>query len=354
MAQNIFEKKALFGMGAIMLFVSASVFEIGRRNLWFEIKNHYHTYVKDADGLRIGSLVTMSGLRIGEVVDLSVDENNRIRVAMAVQQKIAPRLRRDSVASTVRLFIIGEKRIDLSPGTASEPILEDGAELPGKELADLAEFMSGRKLAELMAQVELLITSLNNAVGGMNEMFGRYKGGEFNSLIAKVEPVLGNVEKLTEDLTAITGELKNSSKSVPLIVDGSASVLQSLRKDILQNGLLRDTLSGMKQDLFANGLLRQTLLNVNDVTRPMAGMIGPMAKRKDLVEALAQNLENALLDLRDEPHFAKKLVTTLDELIITLRAAQRTWLLEDQAEEERAAEQSRQKTKKKAPPQGQP
>ena len=61
------EKKSLAGMAAIAAFVVAAVYQIGMRNFWFEAKNTYYTQVSDADGLRVGSVVTIAGLRVGEV-----------------------------------------------------------------------------------------------------------------------------------------------------------------------------------------------------------------------------------------------------------------------------------------------
>src|SRR5262245_38445275 len=133
MSFSILEKKALLGMSLIALFLGASLYEIGKRNLWFESKNTYTTRVKDADGLRVGSLVTIAGLRVGDVSSLVVDKDNQIAVTFKVMQTVASRIRKDSVATVFRAFIIGEKRIEIIPGTESEPELADGSELPGRE-----------------------------------------------------------------------------------------------------------------------------------------------------------------------------------------------------------------------------
>jgi ABC-type transporter Mla subunit MlaD len=92
------ERKALAGIAAVALFIAYSVYEIGKRNFWFEAQNIYHTHVKNADGLRVGSVVTISGLRVGEVSALDVDEENNIAVTLQVRRTVASRLRRDSVA----------------------------------------------------------------------------------------------------------------------------------------------------------------------------------------------------------------------------------------------------------------
>ena len=64
---NLMEKKAFFGLAGLSILFTVIFFVIGQRNLWFEPKNYYVTHIKDADGLREGSVVTLSGLRVGEV-----------------------------------------------------------------------------------------------------------------------------------------------------------------------------------------------------------------------------------------------------------------------------------------------
>src|SRR4051812_42322037 len=107
---SLLEKKALAGMGGIGLFVALAIWQIGKRNFWFEAKNTYQTRVVDADGLRVGSAVTISGLRVGEVSNLEVEEDNHIQVTMEVKRSVAERIREGSVANIFRAFIIGEKK----------------------------------------------------------------------------------------------------------------------------------------------------------------------------------------------------------------------------------------------------
>ena len=90
---GILEKKALLGLLGVILFFTGSIVIIGNRNLWFETKNTYKTQVKDADGLRIGSQVVLYGLKVGEVISLIVDENNRIEVSFSVVKSLAGKLR---------------------------------------------------------------------------------------------------------------------------------------------------------------------------------------------------------------------------------------------------------------------
>lgn len=303
------EKKALAGMTLIAAFIVAAVYQIGMRNFWFEAKNTYFTQITDADGLRVGSVVTIAGLRVGEVASLDVDEQNQIVVKLRVRAVVAKRIRSDSVATIFRSFIIGEKRIDLIPGSPDQPVVPNGGKLVAKSSTDLAEFLSGKKLAEMMTAVEGMVAGVNTVLREMTDVIGKYHEGTFNKTFAMVEPALTNFMKLSDDLIVMTHELKKQPKALPQFVDSG-------------NRLLTDA----NADLFANHLVKDSLGHINQV-------VLPLAERQKLIESLLGNLEDFSKELKKNPEFTKQILEAVKELTITLKAMQQTWFLKDQADD---------------------
>ncbi len=303
------EKKSLAGMGAIAAFVVAAVYQIGMRNFWFEAKNTYYTQVSDADGLRVGSVVTIAGLRVGEVKSLDVDDQNQIIVTLTVRSAIAKRIRKDSVATIFRSFIIGEKRIDLIPGSPDQPEAANKSRLTAKNSTDLAEFLSGKKLAELMSQVDGLISGLNAVLTEMKDVIGKYHEGTFTKSLEMVEPALTNFLKLSDDLIVMTRELKKQPKALPQFVDSGTKLLNEANSE-----------------LFANHLMKDSLSHINQV-------VTPLAERQKLLESLLANLQDFSAELKKNPEFTKEILGAVKELTITLKAMQQTWFLKDQADE---------------------
>ena len=303
------EKKALAGMAVTAGFVAASIWEIGKLNFWFEAKNSYHTYVGDADGLRVGSVVTVAGLRVGEVSDLDVDESNRIAVTLSVRRTVAPRIRADSVVSISRAFMIGEKRVDLIPGTAAQPELADGATMRADDTSDLTGLMSGKKLAELMGRTSTMISSVSSMLHEMDEVVGKYHAGAFSQTLTRVEPALLNFIKLSDDLLVMTNEMKKKSKELPAFVDNGAQVLADLRKDF-----------------FANKLAKDAVEKLNLV-------MAPIAQRQQLIASILDNLQDLSNEIKANPGYTGKMTDAVDDLSVTLRALQKTWFLEDQTAE---------------------
>ena len=346
------EKKALIGMAGIAIFIGYSIWEIGQRNFWFEIKNTYFTTVNNAEGLRIGGVVTISGLRVGEIVAMDVDQQNKIRVTMEVRRDIGPKIRQDSEATFVRSFVIGEKRIEITPGSETSPALAEGGSVSIKESTDIADFMSGRKLAEMLVQVESIIQSMHHLLGSMDSVLGQYEAGRFNHILELAEPTLQNLAKLSDDALMITQDLKKNSKDLPAFIENGNRVFASVHTDLLKNHVMRDTFAGAKRDMFDSGLFKQTLQSIDGVMAPTTKMVQTFAEKEQLFRELLGNLENLSHDLKEEPRYGKRLLVMIEELTITLSALQKTWFLEDQADESRKAaliQRAKEKSKASSP-----
>ena len=309
MQLGIFEKRSLIGIGLALLLFLAAVYEIGKRNLWFEPKTKYKTTVTDADGLRIGGYVTISGLRVGEISDLEVDEENQIAVTMDVKSSIAKRVTEGSYVTIFRAFVIGEKRIELVPGAPESKELKAQTFLPSRTTTELTDFISGKKLTELMTNVESLIGGLNGITKNVDQLFGKYHGGDFNKTISLVEPSLENFIKLSDDLIVISKELKKQNKAIPEFVASGNDVFKSINSDFFKDGLLKDTLTTVNQTMT------------------------PFAQKQELMSNMLTSLNDLAEQLKKNPDYASKVIEAVTELTITLKALQKTWLLEGKTEE---------------------
>ncbi len=309
MQLGIFEKRSLIGIGLACLLFLAAVYEIGKRNLWFEPKTKYLTKVTDADGLRIGGYVTVSGLRVGEISDLEVDEENLIAVTLDVKSSIAKRVTEGSYVTIFRAFVIGEKRIELVPGEPDSPELKAFALIPSRTTTELTDFISGKKLTELMTNIESLLAGLNGITKNVDQIFGKYHGGDFNKTISLVEPSLENFIKLSDDLIVISKELKKQNKVLPEFVASGNEVFKSIQNDFFKDNLIRDTLSTVNQTMT------------------------PFAQKQELMTNMLVSLNDLAEQLKKNPDYASKVIEAVTELTITLKALQKTWLLEGSTEE---------------------
>jgi phospholipid/cholesterol/gamma-HCH transport system substrate-binding protein len=152
--------KALIGTIIITLLFVANVIYIGKKNLWFEPTNSYRTILKSGDGLREGTPVTFNGVRMGEITELSVTEENFINVVFVVRKSWAEKITSGSTVRVLRSMMIGEKRLEILPGPKGSAPLKSGSYIRGEDVRELSDLLTGgEQLQRLMPQ---LLRLLNN------------------------------------------------------------------------------------------------------------------------------------------------------------------------------------------------
>lgn len=101
---------------------------IGQEARLFAPKISYVTNF-DAAGLRVGSPVTMSGVRVGTAERIQLPTNPRsegITFKISVDRDFSERVRRGTMAQLVLMQIVANERaVDLTPGDPNQPPLKE-------------------------------------------------------------------------------------------------------------------------------------------------------------------------------------------------------------------------------------
>ena len=109
-------------------------------------------------GLESGDAVTVAGLKVGRVQEMELN-NSHVSVRVWLNGEVP--FSYDSRAMIRSIGMIGEKYIDLMPGSG-ERMLKDDDTVVGDYISDLAD--AGGGLNELMAQTNLLLVKLTTAL----------------------------------------------------------------------------------------------------------------------------------------------------------------------------------------------
>jgi phospholipid/cholesterol/gamma-HCH transport system substrate-binding protein len=102
---------------------------VGLGGFDFLPKDRYalHGYFSSAAGLKPGARVEIAGVEVGNVADISMDEDRMVaRVDLHIDKSLE--ISEDSIASIKTSGIIGEKYISILPG-GMDFMLEDGDEI---------------------------------------------------------------------------------------------------------------------------------------------------------------------------------------------------------------------------------
>ncbi|MBI2522287.1 MAG: MCE family protein [Bdellovibrio sp.] len=298
MRLNLMEKKALLGILVSITGMVLAVLIIGKRNLWFEAKNSYYAYYHDVEGLTEGSLVTLRGLRVGEVEALEVHTDNQIKVTFSVKNSLENKIRQDSIARQHRAFVIGEKRIDIVPGTSSMLQVPNGGEVKGLDSMDLPDLVSGKNIGNITGKLEGLLTGVKKWSDALLILSDKIGPNDLANLYQEMGPLLTNINTLINDLKDFTAITKTA-----------------------------------RRDLVGNGLLAETLKNTNNTMKNSNKILIPLVKREQLLEMTLNNVNTMMSEVAKEPNFAKDILGLLKEVSVTLKAIQKTWMLKSHVED---------------------
>jgi phospholipid/cholesterol/gamma-HCH transport system substrate-binding protein len=202
---------------------------------FFQRNSTYHTKFAAADGLKKGDEVRLAGKNVGKVdsvefgsVPTSKDDKPIVVTMVVDASEVDNRIRRDSQAVLAQQGFLGDRVIDITPGTqGAEPIL-DGGEIPSADQQGLAQIFSGandilvqfntvgKQLQELMDNInqgkgtvgkllhdDAFYVNLNRAVLEFQEVGARVSKG--NGTFAR----LVNDPKLYDDLKVATNNVQS-------------------------------------------------------------------------------------------------------------------------------------------------
>ena len=172
------------------------IFAMGSRSGFLRSTFTLYARFKDVKGLHPGSEVSLSGLRVGVVKDISVatDESKDMVATLQVSTKARQRLRSDSRATLRTQGVLGDRYIELSIGSNSEKQLAHGDTISTNEDPDLF-----------------------SKSGSVVEGLSRYlkEGGDIDSLVK-------NLARLSDNLVQLSVQVKKEKSILNELFYGSS------------------------------------------------------------------------------------------------------------------------------------
>lgn len=195
----------------------------------------YTTRFAAAEGLKSGDEVRLAGKRVGKVesvafssdIPLTKDEKPIVVTLTVDGEDARDRIRTDSQAVLGQQGFLGDRVIDITPGTRGGDPLPEGAEIPSADQASMAAVFSGASdvLVQFNAvgkQLQELVEDINRGEGTIGKLLhddALYVNlnrtvVEFQALGKRIQEGEGSVAKflndptLYNDLRGATNELK--------------------------------------------------------------------------------------------------------------------------------------------------
>ena len=162
--------------------------------------DYYQVVFPEISGISAGTQVQFSGVPVGQVVDLALDPDGRVRVQLELRQDTPVRL--DSVATMVPQGITGLSILSVSSGSASAPLLRETTDQP------VPEIRSGRSMLESITDsAPEMVEQLSDAATRLNQMLGDENRDHVASILRNVDGATAKLDTALEDIAAATSGL---------------------------------------------------------------------------------------------------------------------------------------------------
>jgi phospholipid/cholesterol/gamma-HCH transport system substrate-binding protein len=231
---------------AALLIVFLAIMFAGDIEKVFAPKSKINAIFNDVKGLRKGSPVWFSGVEIGAVKSINFTVQQSIKVEMMIQTSSLEYLKKDSKANILTLGLLGDKYVEIAPGSKEGDELKAGNTIMGTtntEFQDVIETgeKSIAKISDFVGMLEEVLTKIERGEGTVAKfiqdpaVYNNLKDvlGELNALLTKVESGKGTVGRLLNEDDLYTG-MMSSVEDIKLFADnlkGSEGTLHKLIND---------------------------------------------------------------------------------------------------------------------------
>jgi phospholipid/cholesterol/gamma-HCH transport system substrate-binding protein len=211
---------------------------------------------KSAGNLKASSVVKISGVPVGKVERIRLEDVGKVIVSVTLPDKIVPKV--DATAKIVAVGFVGDAAIEFDPGKASQNLSRQRVIIGGEEggLSDLAQSLGDRADSVLLGAQQIVnkrtadelyatLTALQGTLKAAERTMGVY-GDRNKGPTAQLTRTMASLEQLT---TRLDSTLANPALSRTLNrADTLTANLATMTAQLTSTGARLDTLLlGMNQ-----------------------------------------------------------------------------------------------------------
>lgn len=261
------------------LFFIIAIFFIGNKKDMFNKTIQLSAVFKNVNGLQSGNNVRFSGINVGAVQDIIIENDSTIRVYMLIEKDIATHIKKDAKATIGSDGLVGNMIINIIPGRLSNKIVEEGDIILSEDNKSTDEIMktinSTTENAKLISDNILKITKqIGNDKGTLGMLINdTLASGDLKQTIFNLKTTTELASKSMANLNKIIDDLNNKDNVV---------------------GALKDTVTGRKIKMIVVNLekssqeINKTITNLKDGK----GLVNYLSNDPKLVKQIDSTMIN--------------------------------------------------------------
>ena len=254
----------------------------------------------DISGLNRGADVRFGGVRVGKVIAIAPDPEDRARIRVtAVVEGRAP-VNHGSVATIEQVTLTTEKHLEISTGGADEPLHENG---------DTLRSSGGGGLFDV-PDLEGVTVRLETMLDGINALLGVDGGGD---------PAAVDLAEVLESLKTTLDEGAGVARSAGAVIDDNREGIDQIVTRLAE---LEKTATDLMAQL--NGILEENRGSIEHSFSNVEELTGELNQR---IDELIATLQAALQYMRDFGGNTSDLMDaqrpTIEEVLLNLQETTR-------------------------------
>ena len=242
-----------------LVILTLSIYKLGEATNLFGKRYQLEAFVSQANGLREGGSVTLAGQLVGtikkiEFLPVDYDTTRNIRITLAIDQSLQDHIRSDSKAQIRTMGLLGDKIVDINPGTPRYGILKNGDTITVAPTLDYEQVLT--QAAGAVGDVVELTRDLRQLTGGI--VAGEGTVGQLvtnrslydeltntlsrtNEMLARMQNPNGTMGKMLDDPTMynkLVGMISSTDSLVRSVNNRQGTVGRLLADTTLYTNLL--------------------------------------------------------------------------------------------------------------------
>jgi phospholipid/cholesterol/gamma-HCH transport system substrate-binding protein len=301
-----------------LLLLTWAIWRVGKIFDVFTDRYTIVTLVPNVAGLREGALVTLAGQRVGKIDEIEFIPlrekrgGNHLLVRLEVGESAKEQIRTDSRANVRAQGVLGDKFIDISPGSLRGTPLAAGDTIPSATMMDIEQFLV--KASEAMDRANIIVDDLHQITGGLargegtmgallrdQQLYNRMLGAstDLNALLGAINRGEGALSRMIHDpemYQRLVSATSRVDSLAGLVLHGRGSLSQLLRSDTVYRGLVGLTAKGDSAASAFSALLQR----VNRTDGTFNRMLTDPRLFDELLKSVT-DLQTLLADVRQNP-----------------------------------------------------
>jgi phospholipid/cholesterol/gamma-HCH transport system substrate-binding protein len=272
-------------VGTIFLVVAAYL--IGNNQSMFNKTFTISTVFKNVNGLQLGNNVRFSGINVGAVKAIEMENDTTIRVSLSIEQKMQRHIKKDAIATIGSDGLVGNMIVNIIPGKGMPEPLQEGDQITSYSRIGTADMLStlnvtNENAALLTADLLKITNAINNGNGTLGMLItDTLVAANLKQTVNHLKFTSLEASKAMNQLNTIMTSINLDESIAGLILNDTIEAKKI--KNIITN---LNTSSDSIKVVLAN--LNETLTNVKDGE----GAINYLSNDAEFVNNLEQIIKN--------------------------------------------------------------